>query len=218
MKQKKILFHFQDAYLQAFAVENPRHLIALQNAEAGELDRGVHAAYDIVAGQSIVTAQGRVIRDRSVGRRNINELIVERREEIEQMRRNYLQLNPGEQLYRNDRANRIIEANTNQRVFFYPELILEYTPSRNGASETFYIDYNSVGARQMNEFLFVSRNGNRIHGDLASRFQRASNRHDERHVRNARPIIVQMNDGQNVVDRVVIVATRNIRRGEQIIL
>lgn len=149
------------------------------NRQALASERQVFAEFDFVANQAIIVAQGDIL-DREGGRTTINETTPLRREAVELQRRRYLEQHPGERLYRNVEANAEIEANVNNDMFFYPELVLEYTPSRNGAEETFYVDFNSASARQMNEYLFTSANGVRIMGDRARRFQRGSNRHDQR--------------------------------------
>lgn len=184
----------------------------MTNVNARPSDRQLFAAYDIVPNQAIITAQGEIIR------RLMTVRHAERREEIENQRRQYLRRNPGAAIYRNEAANAEIEQNANRFLFFYDELVLEYTPTRNGSLETFYVDYNIDSARQMNEFLFMSKNGVAIHGDRASRFQRGSNRVDQRHRRNARPVIVRFNSNGEWFVRMVVVADRAIARGEEIIL
>lgn len=139
----------------------------------------------------------------------------DRHRQMAQQRDRFVAENPGVQVYRNIQAGAVIEQRTNNSLFYYPELFLEYIPSRNGSLSTFYANYNNVESRRVGEFLFATENEVRIEGDLSSRFQRASNRLNQRRNRNTRPILI--NYAGKIV-RMVVVAIRNIATGEEIIL
>lgn len=195
-------------------MEDPRHLIVMTDPHPGPSDRHVRAAYGFVEHEAIVTAHAQIIQDRAIGRAALTSFGNNRNFRMQRERERFAAENPGVRVYRNVQAMADVETRTNAAMFFYPELFLEYTPTRNGSLTTFYANFNNIESRRVGEFLFITENGVRIEGDLASRFQRGSNRLNQRAHRNARPIL--MINGNDV--QMVVVATRNIAIGDEIIL
>lgn len=170
--------------------------------------------YKMVKNQALIVAEGDVF-SRTDGRaykrdsfRYYNQTWSQTKNKIERQ-------NPGWQLRNNAPALRLIENETNNIFQWYDNLILEYTPTRNGAQDSFYVNYNTIDAVEKNEFLFVSKFGNNIFGDKTSQITRASNRSDGRGHRNLRPIKHRFPGGKM---RMVVVADRDISTTEFLVL